>query len=507
MGDEAKSLPRTPSRTVGRYSLHTPISRGGMATIYVGTLMGPVGFSRTVAIKRLHEGFAQDPDFVAMLLDEARLAGRILHPNVVSIVDVVAEQGEAFLVMDYVAGEAVGTIARSIADKNGLIPLRILSAILTGALSGLHAAHEAKSDRGEPLLIVHRDMSPQNILLGADGVPRVIDFGVAKAAARIQVTQDGQVKGKLRYMSPEQVMGGEVTRATDIYAVGVMLWELATGLKLRDGESTAQIALSIISDEIPDPMEALRSRGIAFDEQHEKYLPEIGRVVRRATCMAPENRYESAKEMARDLAESVPVATTAEIADWLEGVAGPALAERAALVAEVEREVADASGDARPSQVMRALAASRPDPIEVAVGTPSGIARFTPKPPTPAPTTPPPEATPAASGGPNAGHKTAILVAIFLCLGAFFLWLSRGEPRGPTIDAAAPLLPLTGTASVIASSSAPLPPDAAASSTGTTTPSAAPPPTSKGPAPPPTPCQPFTYDEQGVKRYNPKCLQ
>ena len=244
MGDEAKALPRTPSRTVGRYSLHTPIARGGMATIYVGTLMGPVGFSRTVAIKRLHEGFAQDPDFVAMFLDEARLAGRILHPNVVSIVDVVAEQGEVFLVMDYVAGEAVGTIARSIAEKNSLIPLRILSAILTGALSGLHAAHEAKSDRGEPLLIVHRDMSPQNILLGADGVPRVIDFGVAKAAARIQVTQDGQVKGKLRYMSPEQVMGGEVTRATDIYAVGVMLWELATGLKLREGESTAQIALT-----------------------------------------------------------------------------------------------------------------------------------------------------------------------------------------------------------------------------------------------------------------------
>lgn len=508
MGDEAKALPRTPSRTVGRYSLHTPIARGGMATIYVGTLMGPVGFSRTVAIKRLHEGFAQDPDFVAMLLDEARLAGRILHPNVVSIVDVVAEQGEVFLVMDYVAGEAVGTIARSIAEKNGLVPLRILSAILTGALSGLHAAHEAKSDRGEPLLIVHRDMSPQNILLGADGVPRVIDFGVAKAAARIQVTQDGQVKGKLRYMAPEQVLGGEVTRAADIYAVGVMLWELATGLKLREGESTAQIALSIISDEIPDPMEAMRARGVSFDEQHEKYLPEIGRVVRRATAMAPENRYESAKEMARDLAESVPVATTAEIADWLESVAGPSLAERAALVAEVEREVADASGEARPSQVMRALAASRPDPIEIALGTPSGIARFTPTvPPPQVSTVPAPEVPKDTSGGPNASHKTAILVAIFLCLGAFFLWLSRGEPHGPTIDAAVPLPPLTGVISPMASSSATLSADASTSATGTSAPSAAPPPTSKGPPPPPTPCQPFTYDEQGVKRYNPKCLQ
>ena len=157
---------------------------------------------------------------------------------------------------------------------------------------------------------------------------------------------------------------------------------------------------------------------------------------------------------------------------------------------------------------MRALAASRPDPIEIALGTPSGIARFTPTVPPPQVSTgPAPEVPKDTSGGPNASHKTAILVAIFLCLGAFFLWLSRGEPHGPTIDAAVPLPPLTGVISPIASSSATLSADASTSATGTSAPSAAPPPTSKGPPPPPTPCQPFTYDEQGVKRYNPKCLQ
>jgi len=474
-----------------------------MATIHVGTLLGAVGFSRTVAIKRLHEGFAQDPEFVAMLLDEARLASRILHPNVVSTVDVVTEGGEVFLVMDYVAGESVGALVKLVAARGERIPLRILSSIVNGALSGLHAAHEARNERGEPLAIVHRDMSPQNILLGADGVARVIDFGVAKAAARIQVTQDGQVKGKLRYMAPEQVTGAELTRAIDIYACGVLLWELSTGLRLREGESTAQIALAILDGGIEPPHEALVSRGVTLDETEKTYLPELAKVIAKATQMAPEDRYPTAKAMARDLASHVPAATAAEVADWLESIAGAELAARAKVVAGIERESADASGEARPSQVMRALAASRPDPYEISLGGVSEAPRAS-SPPEAPPPEPTPLPTPLPSEperGPSASQKTFVLVAIFLCLGAFFLWLSRPEP--------APVVPTPKTSASPTAPPLPLPleagaatvTDAASELTVDAAKATAPP---KPPAPP---CQPFTYDEQGVKRYDPKCLK
>ncbi|PKN48115.1 MAG: serine/threonine protein kinase, partial [Deltaproteobacteria bacterium HGW-Deltaproteobacteria-20] len=168
-----------------------------MATIHVGRLMGPVGFARTVAIKRLHPNFAKDPEFVAMLMDEARLAARIRHPNVVSIVDVVAAGGELLLVMDYVAGES---LARLLYRNNKLgtrVELPIAVRVISELLAGLHAAHEVKSDRGLPLDVVHRDVSPQNILVGRDGITHLIDFGVAKAAGRVQTTREGQLKGKL----------------------------------------------------------------------------------------------------------------------------------------------------------------------------------------------------------------------------------------------------------------------------------------------------------------------
>jgi serine/threonine protein kinase len=188
------------------------IAAGGMATVHLGRLLGPVGFSRTVAIKRLHPQYAKDPDFVSMFLDEARVAARIQHPNVVPTLDVVSLEGELFLVMDYVAGESLGRLLRALRDRGPRVPPRIVGSIMTNVLYGLHAAHEARSERGEPLGLIHRDVSPQNVLVGLDGVARVLDFGVAKAAGRVQTTGDGQVKGKLSYMPPEQIAGGEIDR-------------------------------------------------------------------------------------------------------------------------------------------------------------------------------------------------------------------------------------------------------------------------------------------------------
>src|SRR4051812_48938415 len=202
---------------IGRYMLDRPIGSGGMATVHLGRLLGPAGFSRTVAIKRLHPQFAKDPEFVTMFLDEARLAARVRHPNVVSTLDVVALDEELFLVMDYVPGETLSRLARELRARGESVPPAIAISILSGVLFGLHAAHDARSESGEVLGIVHRDVSPQNILVGEDGVARVLDFGVAKAAGRASQTEAGLVKGKLAYMSPEQLRGEAIDRRTDVY--------------------------------------------------------------------------------------------------------------------------------------------------------------------------------------------------------------------------------------------------------------------------------------------------
>src|SRR5262249_20814133 len=158
---------------------------------------------RTVAIKRMHPHLALDADFATMFVDEARVVSRIHHPNVVPILDVVVSGNELLLIMEYVHGEPLSELRR-LMEAQGL-PTRVALAAIAGALHGLHAAHEAKDEHGAPLMLVHRDVSPQNIVVGADGVPRVLDFGIAKAAGRLQMTLEGQVRGKVAYMAPEQM--------------------------------------------------------------------------------------------------------------------------------------------------------------------------------------------------------------------------------------------------------------------------------------------------------------
>jgi len=162
------------------------LASGGMATVHLGRLIGPAGFSRTVAIKRLHDQFASDPQFVSGLLDEARLTARIRHPNVVPTLDVVATGEQVLLVLEYVQGESLSRLLASSNERGERVPLPIVVSIIAGVLHGLQAAHEATSDKGEPLHIVHRDVSPQNVMVGVDGVARVLDFGVAKAVGRLQ---------------------------------------------------------------------------------------------------------------------------------------------------------------------------------------------------------------------------------------------------------------------------------------------------------------------------------
>jgi eukaryotic-like serine/threonine-protein kinase len=311
-------------RIIGRYALYGEIASGGMAAVHLGRLLGPVGFSRTVAVKRLHAQFAKDPEFVAMFLDEARLAARIRHPNVVPTLDVVALDGELFLVLEYVQGDALATLLRETRKSAGGLPLPIASAVMAGALHGLHAAHEAKNERGELLHLVHRDVSPQNILVGVDGVARVLDFGVAKAVGRLRTTREGQLKGKLPYMAPEQFRGN-VTRATDVYAAGVVLWEAIVGRRLFQGDEP-QVLAGVLGGDIDPP-----SRWVAAP-------PELDAVVLCALDRRPENRFANAREMARALERAVPPAALGEVGEWVERAGGAALAKRAEVVSQVEND-------------------------------------------------------------------------------------------------------------------------------------------------------------------------
>jgi serine/threonine-protein kinase len=293
-----------------------------MATVHYGRLVGPVGFSRTVAIKRLHPQLAKDPEFVAMFLDEARLAGRIRHPNVVQTIDVVTSEDEVFLVMDYVHGEPLARLVEAVRR----VPVPIALRIASDVLQGLHAAHEARDEQGQPLNIVHRDISPHNVLVGADGVARLVDFGVAKATGRMATTQDGHIKGKLGYMPPEQLNGeGGLTRRSDIHAFSVVLWEMLAGQRLFNAESEAELVQVVVQHRVPP----LSLRGLPAD---------LDAVVQRGLAVHPDERYESAREMCQALEGCGAMAANLAVGDWVQVKVRASLAERAKIVQAIEAD-------------------------------------------------------------------------------------------------------------------------------------------------------------------------
>jgi serine/threonine-protein kinase len=300
-----------------------------MATVHLGRLLGPVGFSRTVAIKRLHDNFAQDPQFVAMFLDEARIAARIRHPNVCGTLDVVALKGELFLVMEFLQGESLSGLLRSAFARDIPVAPSLVASILVDALDGLHAAHVATDEHGQPLNIVHRDISPQNIFVGVDGIARVLDFGIAKAAGRVQTTGDGQLKGKLAYMPPEQIRGA-VCQASDTYAAAVVLWEALAVRRLFGGDHPAEVLDSVLHMAIPPP--STHAPGLS---------PELDALVLRGLDRDPAARFTSAREMARELERIAKPQSRAAVGAWVEEVAKESISHRAASIARIESSSKD----------------------------------------------------------------------------------------------------------------------------------------------------------------------
>ena len=311
-----------PTRQIGRYALFGEIASGGMATVYFGRRVGAVGFSRSVAIKQLHPQYAKSPEFVAQFLDEAQLSSRVRHPNVVSVLDVVARDGELFVVMEFVEGEP---LSRLVHFAEAPMPIPVASAILIQVLLGLHAAHEATTENGEPLQIVHRDVSPQNMLVGVDGAAHLLDFGVAKAASKLHTTEHGQIKGKIPYMAPEQLRGEAIDRRADVFAAGIVLWELLTGERLFVRDDPGATVTAVLSGLIKAPTQF-----------RPEISPRLEALVLKALQHPREGRFGSAREMALALEACAPPASSLTVGAWVESIAGASLKERARRLREAE---------------------------------------------------------------------------------------------------------------------------------------------------------------------------
>lgn len=320
------SSERSEPLEVGGYVLYDEIASGGMAAIHLGRRSGPAGFSKTVAIKRLHAHLARDPEFVAMFLDEARLAARVQHANVVSTLDVVAAKRELFLILEYVHGVSLEWLFRTAQQQGETIPLGITSAVVSDLLVGLDAAHGAVDDTGKPLGIVHRDVSPHNVLVGVDGISRVLDFGVAKAVWRLQSTREGQLKGKLAYMAPETLALEAIDHRADLFAAGVILWEMLTGRRLFKAEAPGAVVHQILSADVRAP--SRRNPLVSEDLDH---------FVLRSLSKNPSQRAATGMEMAMELERLVPPSPRLEVGSWVRRLAGESLEDRERSIASLDR--------------------------------------------------------------------------------------------------------------------------------------------------------------------------
>jgi serine/threonine-protein kinase len=458
-------------RIVGRYVLYDEIASGGMAAIHLARLVDPVGFSRTLAIKRLHPQLARDPEFAAKFLDEARLAARVRHTSVVSVIDVASVAEELFLVMEYVHGEALSKLLRAAyTATSGPIPVGIGLTIMVDVLYGLHAAHETKSEKGEPLLIVHRDVSPQNVVVGADGIARVLDFGIAKAASQAQ-TQSDVLKGKLAYMSPEQFRSEPLDRRADIFSASVVLWEVLTGRRLFADEEPASVLRRVLHDPIAPP------------SVHAPDLPAgLDDIVMKGLERDPARRFSSAHEMASAIERTSLVTRPAEVGAWVERTVGPALALRAERIAQIEKDGATPSPGPKPAE-----AAVEPTMMLEAEGADTS-------------------ATERSVVAPARRRRWPLLAfsgfaAVAAVLGAARLRSAKAIPPPAAVSAASaePAVPF---ASAVSASSAP--PTAAPAAPASSVPKMWLDPPRKRPRPDCTP--PYYFDDDGVKRFKPKCI-
>ena len=277
-------------RLVGRYEVIHRLGHGGMATVYLGRAIGTAGFERLVAVKVIHPHLAREPEFVEMFLDEARIAARIHHPNVVEVIDLGEEEDLLFMVMEYVEGDTLSSLLRQLKKAEASMPVSAALQIVADACKGLAAAHDLIGRDGRPLELVHRDVSPHNLLITMDGRVKVVDFGIMKAAGKRSTTLTGQLRGKVPYMSPEQAKSRPVDRRTDLFALGAVLWEMLAGERLFSAPTESATLALVLECNVPDLFERR-------DDLPEDLRP----ILERALAPEPHERYDSAQDMLRDV--------------------------------------------------------------------------------------------------------------------------------------------------------------------------------------------------------------
>ena len=318
-------LPQQSSRVLdslprfGRYEALFKIASGGMAEVFAARIRGEAGFEKLVAVKRMLPHLAEDAGFVDMFLDEARVAVHVSSPHVVQTLDLGrAEDGALYIVMELVVGAALSTLVRDLRRANSQVPVPIAVELIAQAAQGLDDAHEATTATGGHLGIVHRDVSPHNILVGADGRARVTDFGIARAMMRRTATAAGELKGKFAYFSPEQASGKPLDRRADLFALGIVGWETLLGRRLFTGDDPMSL------------LEAVKNEPIPLAREIDETIPDVvSRAIARALTRPVDHRYQTGAEMAQALRDAGrmlgPQPTSREIGRWVNESGGESL--------------------------------------------------------------------------------------------------------------------------------------------------------------------------------------
>ncbi len=365
--------------TFGRYQLLKKLAAGGMAQIYLARQQGPEGFEKLLVVKRILPHLAENEDFVTMFLDEARIAARLNHPNVVQIFDLGAQDDSYFIAMEFIHGEDLRRVWKHAEREGNPIPLPLMLRTIIDAAAGLDYAHKKTDQSNRPLNIVHRDISPQNILVSFDGAVKVVDFGIAKAADQSTVTQSGVLKGKYSYMSPEQAAGQELDARSDLFALGVVLYELLTNTRLFKRQNDIQ-TLNAVTACVVEPPSKINAA----------IPPELDAIVMKALAKDRNARFADARQfgaaLERWLLEKQLPSSTADLAEFMHEVYADRLAREAeegrVLFETVENDMPDRatpSGEFRKSKATgsRKLA-SKPLELTVAGGNSARAAQRAP---------------------------------------------------------------------------------------------------------------------------------
>ncbi|MER2566381.1 MAG: serine/threonine-protein kinase, partial [Myxococcaceae bacterium] len=245
----------TPARgdRVGKYEILTPLTSGGMAELFIGSTVGPGGFQKHVVIKRILPDASRDENFMRMFLDEARITAGFSHPNIAQVYDLGEDEQGLYVVMEFIAGQNLNQVVSVCAKKQHVLPLGFSVSVINDCAQALHYAHTYVKPSGESYPVVHRDVAQKNIMVGWDGQTKLLDFGIAKAANTLSRTKVGTVKGTAGYMSPEQVTGKPVDGRSDVFSLGVVLWEMVTGQRLFAAETELAEMKLILEGKVERP--------------------------------------------------------------------------------------------------------------------------------------------------------------------------------------------------------------------------------------------------------------